>query len=106
MAGLILVMVGCSPALNEDVLPLEPPETFSAKGDEQAPDRWWTSFEDPRLNVMVDSALSANFNLKSVWQQLKVAQAVADRESSFILPDVEGFMQGGVRLPPARFCGR
>ena len=59
------------------------------------PERWWTAFESERLNAAVDTALAANFDVRTAWERLRAAEAVVDRESSALFPDLEGSVQGG-----------
>lgn len=69
------------------------------------PDRWWTSFNDPELSLMIDSALASNFTLLSIWDQLAASRAIVDRESSYLLPDIETFLRGGIQQPQPDFVG-
>lgn len=69
--------------------PVEIPETFSDSGTELVPAKWWTSFEDNRLNTIIDSALTSNFTLLTAWERLRAAEAVVDRESSLLFPTFE-----------------
>jgi len=93
--GLLLawVMVQCTPQTAELSLPLEYPENFSAAGKVEVPDRWWTVFGDDKLDSLVEQALESNFDLETAWQRLREAQAIADRESSFLFPDLQGFLE-------------
>lgn len=101
---LILVVLGCAvfmlsncaPETREVSLPVDAPDTFSDAGTLDVPDRWWTTFHNRKLNTMVDTALQSNFNLKTGWQRLRAAQAVVDRESSALFPDLEASLQGGI----------
>ncbi|MBD3225910.1 MAG: hypothetical protein GF313_14370 [Caldithrix sp.] len=63
--------------------------------------RWWTAFDDAQLNKLVKRALQSNFNLRSAWQRLRQAQAIVDRESSSLFPDVKGTLDGEHRRPEA-----
>ncbi len=64
---------------------------FSSRGELAAPDRWWTSFGDPALNRQIESSLGGSFTLAAALQRLRAAQALARREASDLLPDVNGF---------------
>jgi len=99
------LMTSCSRKSMQVSTPFDTPERFSLSGSEKMPDRWWTSFGDPVLNSMLDSALNSNFTLKSAWQQLLAARAVVDRESSFLLPDFDLTLQGGISRPQPDFVG-
>lgn len=102
---LLCILIGCSPKTTSTTLPIDTPEAFSYSGNVEPPDRWWTAFEDQRLNALVDTALESNFNLLSVWYRFEEAQAVVDRESSFLLPDVEASLQSGLSHPEPNFVG-
>lgn len=75
---------------------MEAARDFSDSGDEQLPDDWWTAFEDPQLNALIDSALRNNFNLRTAWKRLEASQAVIDRESSLFYPTFGVSFNGGL----------
>ncbi len=79
---------GCA-AQTETTSPVAVPDTFSQSGAAEVTDAWWTAFDDERLNATIDSATTANFTLRSVWQRLQAAEAVVDRESGALYPDLE-----------------
>ena len=57
------------------------------------PDRWWTAFGNPALNLQVNQALGDNFDLAVALQRMRAAQAVTRREASNLFPDVDGFIR-------------
>jgi len=81
-------LLGCTSA-SETTAPVAPPDTFSAAGAQEVPDRWWTVFESERLNALVDTATASNFTLRTAWQRLQAAEAVVDREDGALYPDLE-----------------
>lgn len=95
----------CAPKTMDSTLLLDPPERFSSTGEGELPQKWWTSFEDESLNDLMQIALDSNFNLLAAWQRFQAAQALADRESSFLLPDVEAFFTAGRSIPEPDFRG-
>ncbi|AHM61139.1 NodT family RND efflux system outer membrane lipoprotein [Flammeovirgaceae bacterium 311] len=95
----------CTPRTSKTTLPLDPPEAFSDSGDAEMPANWWTTFEDQELNAMVSQALDSNFNLMTTWYRFQAARAVADRESSYLLPDIEGSLQVATNYPQPNFVG-
>ncbi len=99
----VTFLTGCSPKVTQATLPVEVSEPFSKTGTEEAPARWWTAFEDPQLNILVDTALQSNFNLEVAWHRLMAAQAVVDRESSSFFPTVEANLQGEISQPQRAF---
>lgn len=96
-----LLLFGCTSS-SETTTPVDPPSSFSATGNREVPDRWWTAFENERLTAVVDSATASNFTLRTAWQRLKAAQAVLDRETSTLFPDLDGSAQASAsRLQPS-----
>nr|NIT56192.1 TolC family protein [Fodinibius sp.]NIW44317.1 efflux transporter outer membrane subunit [Gammaproteobacteria bacterium]NIX02317.1 efflux transporter outer membrane subunit [Phycisphaerae bacterium]NIY24775.1 efflux transporter outer membrane subunit [Fodinibius sp.] len=89
-----VVLMSCMQRTTKVSLPLDTPVAFSDSGAQQAPGRWWTAFEDTALNTLVNQALRSNFDLETAWQRLREAQAIVDRESSFLFPDLEAFLEG------------
>lgn len=101
----IVSLSACSTKTTQASLPIETPESFSATGDLIPADEWWTSFEDPRLNTLVEQAIDSNMNLTAVWYRFREAQAVVDRQSSFLLPDVEASLRSSLNRPQPDFVG-
>ena len=95
----------CSPPPTGLLLPLTPPDSFSFSGEQARSARWWTSFADNRLNALMNQALDSNFNVLAAWQRFQAAEAVVDREASFLLPDVEAFFSAGRSYPEPDFRG-
>ncbi len=95
----------CSPPPTGLLLPLTPPDSFSLSGGQAQSARWWTSFSDSRLNALMNQALDSNFNVLAAWQRFQAAEAVVDREASFLLPDVEAFFTAGRSFPEPDFRG-
>lgn len=92
-----LGLIGCTAQMETTAPPVDAPEQFSDSGTPKVPDRWWTAFENEELNALVDSATASNFTLRSTWERLQAAQAVVDRESANLFPDLEASGQGEVR---------
>ena len=86
---LLLACTGCISQKEAIDPPLTLPESFSESGDRLTPDEWWTSFGDDKLNAIIDSAMGNNFDLLTAFERLRAAQAVVDRESSLLFPDLE-----------------
>lgn len=85
---------GCKSSEDTIPLPVDTPESFTVSGAQEMPEKWWLAFSDTTLNRLIDSALVNNFTILSTWQRLKAARAVVDRESSYLLPDLEAFFGG------------
>ena len=87
LAGLV---AGCASQPEEEPEPpVTVPETFSASGDEPAPERWWRSFGDERLNELVQDGLDANLDLLTAWQRLREARATVDQQSANLYPNLD-----------------
>ena len=54
----------------------------------QPPTHWWTAFDDPQLNVLVDEALADNQSLRQAWARMAQAAAQAGITSAALLPEV------------------
>lgn len=67
-------------------------EPFSESGELPQPNRWWTEFDDPGLNREVERALGGNLTLSAALGRLEASRAVARREASNWLPDVDFFL--------------
>lgn len=101
----ILWLAGCSRKVAEVTLPYETPEAFSLPGETDAPDLWWLAFDDPKLNLLEDSAFESNLPLKIVWYQLQETGALVDIASSAKVPDVFLQLQSGLSRPEPDFVG-
>ena len=91
-----LLFLRCASPPETMAPPVAPPDTFSAAGTQPVADRWWTAFESDSLNALVDSATAANFTLRTAWQRLQAAQAVADRAAAPLLPTLDASAGGRV----------
>lgn len=88
-----VLLAGCATQKRNVSSPVTPPSSFSESGKQAVPDQWWRSFDDPRLNALVDTALKSNFNLRTAWQRLREARAVVDRESAALFPSLDASAQ-------------
>jgi len=52
-------------------------------------DRWWTAFDDPRLNELVERGLATNPSLASVQLRIERAEALADAADAARQPRVD-----------------
>lgn len=86
-------------------LPYESLQTFSLSGATEAPDEWWVAFEDPELNILIDSAFQSNLPLKIAWYQFQEARALVDITSSARVPEVFLQLRSGVSRPEPDFVG-
>lgn len=102
---LLFILDSCHPKTVEANLPFNTPAAFSPAGEEVVNTRWWKRFNDPVLNDLMEQALDSNLNLTAAWYRVQEALAVVDRESSFLLPDIEATMQAGTSYPRPDFVG-
>ena len=97
---LLTGFVGCAYRKPVCDFPARPLEPFSASGQAEMPDLWWTAFGDPRLDFHVSQALGENFTLAAAFQRLRAARALARREASDLFPDVDGLINTDSTLGP------
>lgn len=95
----LTAILGCSPKAANLSLPVQPPKAFSEASSHALAERWWTDFGDAKMDTLVDLALQSNFNLETAWQRLRGAQAIVDRESASLFPDLEVLLGGEIRRP-------
>ena len=89
LAFAVLVVAGCAgPAKRERPAPAVP-ERFSGGGEAAVPDRWWREFGDPRLNGLIEEALSDNPGLAAVRARLRQARAVWERTGADAQPTLD-----------------
>jgi len=101
----VIVLAACAPQTMSVETPVDATQSFSQTGEQALPERWWTAFQDPSLTVMIDSALTNNFNLLSAWERLQAAKAVWDREAATLIPNINASTQSGISFPQPDFVG-
>lgn len=98
---LLLIACGCAdrnffrPTLRD-----QPSPQFSDSGEAMTPDRWWTTFDDPRLNQRMEKAFTNNYSLAAAARRVSAARAIARREASDLLGDVNGVVGFGATFGP------
>ena len=98
-----IFIAGCTPQTRSVSVGVDTTQSFSDAGTQEIPGRWWTTFGDKDLNLLVDSALTSNFNVLTAWQRLQEARAVVDRESSSFFPTLDASVQGEVSQYQSQF---
>jgi NodT family efflux transporter outer membrane factor (OMF) lipoprotein len=88
-AAVFLSMQGCVHRGLPSGPAVELPSHFSTSGLALVPARWWTAFEDPTLNRLMERALRGNFTLQMAWDRLDQAMALVKREGAPLWPQVE-----------------
>ncbi len=85
--------------------PIENPGNFTDGGNTIVQEKWWTSFKDPILNRLVDTALTANLELAGSWEQFQASIASVKRQRSFLFPDIQAEARTGISRPEPDFAG-
>lgn len=95
----------CSPNITPVDLPYDTLQQFSRSGDSAAVDRWWTAFDDPELNELIDSATVENLPLQSAWERLEASRQSVKQARSGLFPQVDLGLQSGISRPKPDFVG-
>ncbi len=90
LAGLVVLAAGCSPAPEPVDTRGELPDAFSRSGEAEPVDRWWRSFDDPKLTDLVTMALADRPQIQATWARLLQAEAVGGRTRADRFPSVDG----------------
>ncbi|HKJ90128.1 MAG TPA: efflux transporter outer membrane subunit [Oceanipulchritudo sp.] len=96
---LVLAPGGCVQQEAARESPVELPAQFSGGGEARVAGVWWESFGSEELNRVVEDALRDNLDLRAAWQRLREAQAVADRASADLWPQLEATAGAEMRRP-------
>lgn len=94
---LAIILASCTPALQAPVPPVDLPERFSAAGQSSLPDRWWTALDDPVLDELVERTLAGNLDLRTAWDRLRQAGAIARRTGAGLSPTLDAEASGSRR---------
>ncbi|MCB7479708.1 efflux transporter outer membrane subunit [Christiangramia sediminis] len=98
--------MACAPKVHEVELPVEAePDNFSNNGQQMIPEKWWRAFNDPVLNQLVDTALTANLELAGSWEQFQASIATVKSQRSFLFPDIQAEARTGISRPQPDFAG-
>lgn len=101
---MLTVWSGCSSPKPYTVRPaFKLPSEFSAQGIKPMPQQWWQSFNDAKLNVIIEEALTENFTIRSAWDRLTQAEQTAIKTGTALLPSATYF--GGVERTGRRTSG-
>ncbi len=87
---ILLLFTACTPVANHQDSALQPQGSFSATGQEQLPEKWWLTFEDPNLDRLIAQALAGNFTLQSAWDRLDRSRAIARKADADFVPQLSG----------------
>ena len=86
----LFLLVSCASQPIEVAPPSSFPDTFSRSGSNPLPDKWWTVFRDHELNALMTQALEYNFSLRTAWDRLDQAHAIAAKTGARLWPNVDG----------------
>jgi NodT family efflux transporter outer membrane factor (OMF) lipoprotein len=93
--ALAFVLSGCAPGLGPKP-EMQPPADFQSANSFAAPqaawpqDAWWTTYGDPQLDTLVDTALKDSPDLKMAAARVRGLEAMSDISESFLWPTVVG----------------
>mgnify|MGYP006266553713 CR=1 FL=1 len=102
---LAILLASCSPKLPTYAPPVAMPSGFSGGMQDTLIDQWWRSFDDQRLDALMDSAFAHNQDLQRLWQRIVAAQAIRRSQASFLLPDIDASAQTAISRPEPDFAG-
>ncbi|PRP66331.1 efflux transporter outer membrane subunit [Nonlabens agnitus] len=102
---MVWIIISCSPKTASLETPIDYSEDFSNTGNQEIPDEWWTTFEDEQLNSLIDSALSDNLSIASIWEQFQAEKENVRIQGSNQWPQVEASLRSGISRPQPDFAG-
>lgn len=86
------LLIGCasSPRMQQPKLNIHIPNTYqnTSAATTQTDSLWWATFDDTRLDTLVDQALLYNHNLQAASARLKMAQAQAKLAGAPLYPQI------------------
>lgn len=74
---LALLIGGCSVGPDYQKPEMKLPGRFSTTQSAEPAIRWWTTFNDPMLNALIEQSLEANLDLHIAESRVREAQARA-----------------------------
>ena len=91
---IFLFLTGCAVGPNYQSPPVALPESYGEPHtdegiDEVALKRWWTTFDDPLLDVLVHEALSQNYDLKIAIEKVNEVRALYQIEAAELYPKID-----------------
>jgi NodT family efflux transporter outer membrane factor (OMF) lipoprotein len=92
ITALALLLSSCAVDTEPVEINMQLPQRLNEDDDShdfEMPDKWWTAFNDEKLNLLVDSALSENLTLSQMWQRVEQARYAAQIAGADLLPSVD-----------------
>lgn len=106
-ASSVALLGACAPDLGP-MAQIKPAAQYAAQKSLGAPtasewpsDAWWTAYNDPQLNALVDEALKGSPDLRAAQARLAQAQAQAEVQGAALLPTLganASVQETGVKL--------
>lgn len=92
-ASLLTLLTGCVLGPVDEKPVIETPETWNNKTAETeavVPDRWWTTFGDEGLTIVVDRALENSPSIDAAFARVRAARAAVGLAGSGLWPSING----------------
>src|SRR6476469_4093443 len=95
-ATMVALFSGCTVGPNYKTPESVPPPTYSATPATQPAAEslaWWTTFNDPTLNQVIEMARNTNLDLKAAEARVREARATRGTVTADYYPTVDGKAQ-------------
>ncbi len=90
----LALLASCRPTGVRVIPPVALPEAFSVAGEEATPPNWWLAFGDAELDGLIERALRENLSLRTAWDRLDAARAVAAAGGAPLWPSLDATAGG------------
>ena len=67
----------------------QPVDAMRTATPDDIPPQWWKAYGSPRINVLVEQALSRNPNVEAGIANLKAAQEIVNAQRGLFYPSVQ-----------------
>lgn len=88
-AILLAFSTSCSVDVKQVPPPVDLPEKFSEIGKLPLEQKWWQAFHDENLNFLIEQALANNFSLRSAFDRVEAARALAEKSGAALVPAID-----------------
>ena len=109
--GAVVLLAGCAVGPDYERPDLDLPEsrfdsTLLSQQQQQELAYWWTRYQDPTLNKLIDQALDSNLQIALQFERIRQARAELGFQNAQLYPSVEGQAQAQrQRSGTAAFAG-
>ncbi|MCD4656919.1 MAG: TolC family protein [Planctomycetes bacterium] len=86
IVGLMLTSCSFSPEMEKNAEIAKPMKEFSTSGTDKVSKYWWTTFDDNKLNYIINIGLKKNLDITIAWDRLEQAQAIAKKAGAMYSP--------------------